>query len=73
MTCAHAKFEVATSKGLGGDAFTRNMTGALRDDGRRTLNCGTKLIYKKKVGIIIMIITTLDTCGFYKSMTLFAS
>ena len=49
VTYSAPKFEVATSNGLGGDTFTRNVT-----DGRRT-DFGTKLIYhfflKKKAGI----------------------
>ena len=39
MTFSPTKFEVAISCGLGGDAFTRNVT-----DGRRT-DFGTKLRY----------------------------
>ena len=39
MTYAATKFEVATSKGLGGDTFARNVT----DVG--PFNFGTKLIY----------------------------
>ena len=54
MTYSTTKFEVATSKGLVGDTFTRNVTDG-RTDRRRT-NFDTKLIYpfflKKKVGII---------------------
>ena len=67
MTYSPTKFEVATSNGLGGDAFTRNVTDGRthgrtdrrtdgRTDGRRT-DFDTKLIYpfflKKKAGIII--------------------
>ena len=62
MTYSPTKFEVATSKGLGGDTFTRNVTDGRthgqmdgRTDGRRT-DFDTKLIYpfflKKKAGII---------------------
>ena len=51
MTYQATKFEVATSNGLGGDTFTRNMK-----DGRRT-DFDMKLIYlfflKKKAGIKI--------------------
>ena len=49
VTYAATKFEVATSNGLGGDTFTRNMTHrrtCRHTDGRRT-NLGTKLIYPK--------------------------
>ena len=53
MTYSTTKFEVATSNGLGGDTFTRNVT-----DGRtheRQTDFDTKLIYpfflKKKAGI----------------------
>ena len=35
MTYSATKFEVATSNGLGGDTFTRNVTDR-RKDGRRT-------------------------------------
>ena len=53
MTYSTTKFEVATSKGLGGDTFTRNVTDG-QTDGRRT-DFDTKLIYpfflKKKAGI----------------------
>ena len=63
VTYSPTKFEVATSNGLGGDTFTRNVTDAqthertdARTDGRRT-DFGTKLIYpfflKKKAGITI--------------------
>ena len=63
MTYSPTKFEVATSNGLGGDTFTRNVTDGRthgrtdgRTDGRRT-DFDTKLIYpfflKKKAGIII--------------------
>ena len=59
MTYSPTKFEAATSNGLGGDAFTRNVTDGRthrRTDGRRT-NFDTKLIYpfflKKKAGIIM--------------------
>ena len=62
MTYSPTKFEVATSNGLGGDAFTRNVTDGRthgrtdrQTDGRRT-DFDTKLIYpfflKKKAGII---------------------
>ena len=62
MTYSPTKFEVATSNGLGGDTFTRNVTDGRthgqtdgRTDGRRT-DFDTKLIYpfflKKKAGII---------------------
>ena len=58
MTYSPTKFEVATSNGLGGDTFTRNVTDGRthgRTDGRRT-EFDTKLIYpfflKKKAGII---------------------
>ena len=57
MTYLGTKFKVAMSNGLGGDAFTRNMT-----DGRTDF--GTKLTYpfflKKKVGIIIFSYTLLS-------------
>ena len=53
MIYSPTKFEVATSNGLRGDKFTRNMTHA-RIDGRQT-DFDTKLIYpfflKKKAGI----------------------
>ena len=67
MTYSPTKFEVATSNGLGGDTFTRNVTDGRthgrtdgrtdgQTDGRRT-DFDTKLIYpfflKKKAGIII--------------------
>ena len=62
MTYSTTKFEVATSNGLGGDTFTRNVTDGRthrRTDGRRT-DFDTKLIYpfflKKKAGIIIVIL-----------------
>ena len=50
MTYSATKFEVATvtCNGLGGDTFTRNVTGDGRTDGRidgRRTNFGTKLIY----------------------------
>ena len=62
MTYSATKFEVATSNGLGGDTFTRNVTDGRthgrtdrQTDGRRT-DIETKLIYpfflKKKAGII---------------------
>ena len=44
MTYSTAKFEVATSNGLGGDTFTRNVKDACMTDGRRT-NFDMKLIY----------------------------
>ena len=53
MIYAPAKFAVATFNGLGGDAFTRNVTQG-QIDGRRT-DFGTKLIYpflKTKTAII---------------------
>ena len=54
MTYSTTKFEVATSNGLGGDTFTRNVTDG-QTDGRWT-DFDTKLIYhfflKKKAGII---------------------
>ena len=57
VTYSPTKFEVATSNGLGGDTFTRNVTDRRTDgrtDGRRT-DFDTKLIYpffrKKKAGI----------------------
>ena len=61
MTYSTTKFKVATSNGLGGDTFTRNVTDGRTDgrtdgqtDGRRT-DFDTKLIYpfflKKKAGI----------------------
>ena len=61
MTYSPTKFEVATSNGLGGDTFTRNVTEGRthgrtdgRTDGRKT-DFDTKLIYpfflKKKAGI----------------------
>ena len=41
VTCVIAKFDVATSNGLEGDAFTRNVTQVVRThgqgDGRTTL------------------------------------
>ena len=46
MTCSATKFEVATSNGLGGDTFTRNLT-----DGQPT-DFGTKFFLKKKAGIM---------------------
>ena len=45
---AATKFEVASSNGLGGDIFTRNVTDGridARADGRRT-DFGTKIIYR---------------------------
>ena len=61
MTYSTTKFEVATSNGLGGDTFTRNVTDGRthgRTDGRRT-DFDTKLIYpfflKKKAGIITIL------------------
>ena len=65
MTYSPTKFEVATSNGLGGDTFTRNVTDGRthgrtdgRTDGRRT-DFDTKLIYpfflKKKAGITMSI------------------
>ena len=71
MTYSPTKFEVATSNGLGGDAFTRNVTDGRthgrtdrrtdgRTDGRRT-DFDTKLIYpfflKKKAGITTGIVS----------------
>ena len=57
MTYLTTRFEVATSNGLGGDTFTRNVTDGGTDrqtDGRRT-DFDTKSIYpfflKKKAGI----------------------
>ena len=61
MTYSTTKFKVATSNGLGGDTFTKNVTDGRTDgrtdgqtDGRRT-DFDTKLIYpfflKKKAGI----------------------
>ena len=54
MTYSTTKFEVATSNGLGGDTFTRNVTDGRTDRGRTDFD--TKLIYpfflKKKAGII---------------------
>ena len=47
VTYLGTKFKVAMSKGLGGDALTRNMTDARMDrqtDGQQT-DFGTKLIY----------------------------
>ena len=51
VTYSATKFEVATSNGLGGDTFTRNVMDG-RTDGhtdrrthRRRTNFGTKLIY----------------------------
>ena len=65
MTYSPTKFEVATSNGLGGDTFTRNVTDGRthrRTDGRRT-DFDTKLIYpyflKKKAGIKTDIVMTL--------------
>ena len=59
VTYSPTKFEVATSNGLGGDTFTRNVTDGRthgQTDERRT-DFDTKLIYpfflKKKAGIII--------------------
>ena len=64
MTYSPTKFEVATSNGLGGDTFTRNVTDGRthgRTDGRRT-DFDTKLIYpfflKKKAGINMKSIMT---------------
>ena len=54
VTYSATKFEVATSNGLGGDTFTRNVTVRLLD--RRRTDFETKLIYpfsKEKVGINI--------------------
>ena len=62
MTYSTTKFEVATSNGLGGDTFTRNVTDGQTDGGmdgqtggRRT-DFDTKLIYpfflKKKASTI---------------------
>ena len=62
VTYSTTKFKVATSNGLGGDTFTRNVTDGRthgrtdrRTDRRRT-DFDTKLIYpfflKKKAGII---------------------
>ena len=52
MTYASIKFQVAMSNGLGGDTFSRNLTGGLTD--RRWTDFGTELIYpffsKKKQG-----------------------
>ena len=48
VTYPATKFTVATSNGLGGDTFTRNVTDGRTDrqtDGRRT-DFGTKLIYR---------------------------
>ena len=60
VTYSPTKFEVATSYGLGGDTFTRNVTDGRTDgqtDGRRT-DFDTKLIYpfflKKKAGIMML-------------------
>ena len=59
VTYSSAKFEVATSNGLGGDPFTRNsrtyiLIHTRTDRGR--IDFGTKLIYafflKKKAGIM---------------------
>ena len=54
MINAPAKFAVATSNSLGGDAFTRSMTEGWTDG--RGNDFGTKLIYpyflNKKAGII---------------------
>ena len=76
MTYSPTKFEVATSNGLGGDTFTRNVTDGRthgrtdgrtdrRTDGRRT-DFDTKLIYpfflKKKAGIIILYIGVEGNC-----------
>ena len=66
MTYSTTKFEVATSNGLGGDTFIRNVTDGrtyARTDGRtdrqtdeRRTDFDTRLIYpfflKKKAGII---------------------
>ena len=63
MTYLPTKFEVATSDGLGGDTFTRNVTDGRtysrtdgQTDGRRT-DFDTKSIYpfflKKKAVIIV--------------------
>ena len=46
MTYSATKFEVATSKGLGGDTFTRNV----QMDGRRT-NFDKKLIIFKNYAL----------------------
>ena len=53
MTYLATKFEVATSKGLGGDTFTRNMTD-------RRINVGKKRVYqeislKKTLGCISIV------------------
>ena len=71
MTYSPTKFEVATSYGLGGDTFTRNVTDGRthgrtdgQTDGRRA-DFDTKLIYpfflKKKAGIIINYQFVLDS------------
>ena len=60
MTYLPTKFEVATSNGLGGDTFTRNVTdgGTHGQTDERRTDFGTKLIYpfflKKKAGIIMI-------------------
>ena len=58
MTYSTTKFKVATSNGLGGDTFTRNVTDVRTDgqaDGRMRTDFDAKLIYpiflKKKAGI----------------------
>ena len=58
MTYSPTKFEVATSNGLEGETFTRNVTEDGRTDGGTDEGpTDMKLIYpfflKKKVGIII--------------------
>ena len=69
MTYSTTKFKVATSNGLGGDTFTRNVTDGRthgRTDGRtdgRT-NFDTKLIYpfflKKKAGLTMNLSISLN-------------
>ena len=76
MTYSTTKFKVATSNGLEGDTFTRNVTDGRthrqtdrRTDGRTDFN--TKLIYpfflKKKPGIIIYSPDNLSTHDLFTS------
>ena len=51
MTYSTTKFEVATSNGLGGDAFTRNVTDGQTDDGPTLTGNYYTLFLKKKAGI----------------------
>ena len=57
MIYAPATFEVATSNGSGGGAFTRNMkdgrTDVQRDDGPTLIRNYLPFFLKKKTGILI--------------------